>query len=137
MFSDLWMQDLKGTFNVPHRQYRMNWLLIAWVFNQEQILSEITAFVPRISTDTIDSGDLPIAKEIIDAMNEGRYEYIENVLDIPHDFHESLIHGRVKCLQEGREGRAATVPCAATTCSAPSLRTWGFLRQDGNGHTLV
>jgi hypothetical protein len=65
LFSDLWMQDLKGTFDATHRSQWMNWLLISWLFNQEDIFSEITAFIPLISTDTIDSGEWPIPKEMI------------------------------------------------------------------------
>jgi hypothetical protein len=37
-------------------------------------------------------------------MNEGRYKYIEKVLDILHDFYQGLIDGNVKCLQVGNEG---------------------------------
>jgi hypothetical protein len=69
LFSDIWVQDLKGTFDAKRRSYRMNCLLIGWVFNQEEIFSEVTAFIPLISTDTIESCDLPIPKEITGTHN--------------------------------------------------------------------
>ncbi|KAL2842586.1 hypothetical protein BJX68DRAFT_270525 [Aspergillus pseudodeflectus] len=101
LFSDIWIQDLKGTFDVKRRSYRMNCLLIAWVFNQEEIFSEVTAFIPLTSTDTIDSYTI----------NQGRYKYIEKVLDILHDFYQGLIDGNVKCLQVGNEEWDYCVMC--------------------------
>jgi hypothetical protein len=73
LFSDLWMQDLKGAFDVTHRCRWKNWLLSSWVFNLEEIFSEITVFIPLISTDTIDSGDWPIPKEIIGTSSPSHY----------------------------------------------------------------
>ncbi|KAL1969127.1 hypothetical protein VTN77DRAFT_381 [Rasamsonia byssochlamydoides] len=94
VFSEMWINQLKGDLPKTYSRDVILWICISRVFLQPELFQESTTIALRQSQGPIQTLGLPISGKIVDRIDRRRQESIDRIVTFLHGLLDDFCEGR-------------------------------------------
>ncbi|KAK8867596.1 hypothetical protein PGQ11_006174 [Apiospora arundinis] len=99
LFATCWILDLRPSLPRKYGRDLTLWLLISWVFSQEDLFKTLTKVAIRETAGPLQTMNLPIPHHLVAIIDQKRQEIIHDIISGLHDL-ILYFHTRTKCTFE-------------------------------------
>lgn len=128
LFSDRWIDDLKGGITTTYSEALIQWLCISLIFRKACQFKAVTHTAIRQTKGPIDTLGLPIRESVVDKINHQRFDALDRLLSALEDLLNDLRQERKFCNFECNAMRygALAIGCRELLFPRPQIPFLGY-----------